>query len=332
MKPTAFRVATLLLSAIAAWLSAGSFAARAADEPLFRVGDKNYTMLDLTGLTEAQLRQRFRDETKGMTVKDLTVYLFDEEMAALDKLPERDRQHAGEEMVWISAQKPLLRACLEHIVLAGIADNIFKDQGVDPAEYFDMEAARKWVRKQRRYIDLLATAPDSKDKDEALLDELNQSLGLHFPKKEWTDSRDITRRFLPLNRWGGLRCRGPSYEDYAVKVLLVHDLVKDVCTKGSYHRKGVELAIIHDSLAVAYEVEGYNGDKAALEGFLRSVSKDGVILERGVGDLMDSLRAVSPSITFKVSLKAGWELINENIQTQVGQVVETRPGCYRIMG
>jgi hypothetical protein len=36
----------------------------AGDRPMFRVGDKMFTIKDLTGHSEEQLRERFRAETK----------------------------------------------------------------------------------------------------------------------------------------------------------------------------------------------------------------------------------------------------------------------------
>jgi hypothetical protein len=270
--------------------------------------------------------------TKGMTVKDFLIFLPDHQKAELDKMPEPERQATAEERVFHSAYRPLLRGSLDRIVLAGIAENILKDQGVNPSDYFDMELIRTAVRRQIRYIDKLCTLPDRKDKDEELLEELNKSIGVESNKKYWLDLRERERRSHPIRRWQPLFCLSPVFEDVAVKAVLAHVLVRESCTKGYYHGKGLGLAQIDRSAFAVYEIEGYHGDKAALEGFFNAITKNGVILEGGVETLIESFRKVSPAMTFRAYLKFGPELIRQIAHPSVGVLQETSPGCYRIIG
>lgn len=304
---------------------------RSADGPLFLVGDKSYTLKDLIGVTEAQLRQRFQSYIKDMDDKELIRYMTDQDRAEVGRAAPIQRRSLMEEFAFRSYQHPLLRHAIEMILVAGITENILRDQGIDANDYFDLELLRASRRKESRYINILYTDPDRQDKDDALLEKLNETLGIHYDKARWRKTRAGVRVLGPLRRLEIEFCRrSPHFEESSVKTILAHALLEQVCAKGSYYHKARRLAILHESAFDVYEIIGYSGDKAALEAFLRSVTKDGFILERGVERLLDTLKVASPSVSFRTSVKAGWDVVAERLP--IGVLTELEPSRYRILG
>ncbi len=333
---TRCRKATSLFALLAATLvlsAPGS--ARAADLPLFRVADKNYTLEDVAGLTEDKLREQFRAEIKGMTVKELMRFTSDENQREAAKIPEGQRRAFVEQRAFLDVQQALLRHSLERIITAAIAENIIKDQAVNVEEYYDVDLIRRCVRNQIRFIGKLRTAYNEKEKDESLLEELNRELGIDWNKKYWLTTREAIRREHALQQWGGMYWMSPIYEDVSVKAVLASALVRDAWTRGHYHRKATELAVIHQSTFEVYEVSEFPVDKASLEEFFRSITtQDGVIRERGLIAFVDAVRKFSPTIQLRPGATAGWNLIDETdlAVSPLNRLVEVRPGCYRIVG
>jgi len=322
-----FRLLPVLLCS---WLLATATAS-AGGGALFRVGDKTYTLEDIAGVPEKQLRQRFRAEIKDRTDEQLMKPLDDKAKQALLFLPPEKKRVALEEPWWHDTLFPLLLGTLDILALAATAENIIREQGVDVESYFDLDAIRTTIRKEVRYIDLLYTDPDDKSKDKLLLRQLIEVVGIPQDEKRWLEARATLRRFPPLRRWTADFCRrSPLYEEIGVKAVLAYWLVRQAAEQGSYHRKALERTTIDFSAFAVYEIEGYAGDRAALDTFFRSIIKDGLIPEPGVEVLLLAFRKEFPGTTLRASLKLGSQMLQD--PEPLGVLMERGPGRYRIVG
>jgi hypothetical protein len=306
-----------------------------ADEPLFRVGDKKYTLQDLAGVTETTLREQFHAEMKDTSIEDMMPYISEEFKEEATKAAGSQRRAVVEEMAFLTSQRPLLRHALDAIIRAAIGENIIKDQDVNVDEYYDVELIRRCIRNETHYMDKLLAELDAKERDEPLLQELDREFGLKWDKKDWVIMREQLRKRRPFQRWEAeLSLRSPNYEDVAVKGVLASALIRDAWKRGSYHRRATELSVIYHSTFDVYEIEGFSGGEEPLAEFFRSITTpEGVIRERKMEDLLDAQRKYAPGVQFRTDGSAGFVLLGNDLQAPpINRLVETKPGVYRMLG
>jgi hypothetical protein len=322
-------LATLVL--LAAWVRA-----EAADRPLVRIGGQRYTIKDLTGYTEAEMRRRFQAEIKGYPTAKLAELLGLTEAERARRFARQtpaQQRKALEAQLWDLAVANVLLSVTNRLVLAQTAERIIDEQDIDVASYFDLPRLKQTIKEQIAYIDCLFREVDDRGSDEKWRAEFVKRTGVAQTKADWEQARQLTRKFPPVLRWQVEFTRNsPLAEEVFVKVMLAHALLAETCAKGVYARQADDVSQFTRSLLEVYEITGYRGDAAALEAFCREVcGEDGYISSAGMAVLRRWLQHC-PGTTVTGRALFGSKVIDGLTLPVPGRLYRPTPSSYRLIG
>lgn len=304
-----------------------------AERPVLRVGAKQYTFKGLYGVGEKELMAEVDSVVKDMTVQQIRKLFGHYRHVNMDVLGLQKEDDRGRLME--ALRKAHTRALLLHaaqmLVLAEMTDSIAKEHRVDLSECFDPVPLRDACKRYAKFLDFeYAHQNDPPDKDAELYTEAVKSYRVWLSKDIWLAKR-VKNYPVFLRQHADLIKGFERFDDYGVKALILHDLLRQACEEGVYYAKAKEEFDARQSVIELFEVTGYQGSRTSLEDyFARVLDKEGDVAQAGIKALREGLKASSPKAQIKQTKGLGSIIVPDGNMPTNGKVYEIAPSTYRI--
>jgi len=302
--------------------------------PLFRVDRHKYTMSDIVGISEKQLRAEFDEEIAHLSDERVVLLLrrVTPFQKVSDALKEQDRRRRIE-LLWNNFRRSLILNAARQIILYHTSERIIRFHGSDARDYFEVKPLRDALERQVKYFDfMLAHRLDPYDKDDVLYSEAVKRFRYQWKKEMFVEAHAFFRsqpRFTA--RYSDyLRAFGQS-DDHGITAVLLNHLLQDVCQNGYYHRKAKEYFQFRHSELRVFTIVNYYGSKESLQKYFDQViGHDGDVAEKGIGELKAWLNDFSPRVMMKQKRVLGGDAFSKGGLPNNRYVYEVGPGEFKI--
>jgi hypothetical protein len=306
----------------------GTTASDDANKPLFRVAGRYYSMKDLFGITEGELKVLYLGILKDVEEDEL-------KRRAGSRVPAGDAVATRadyESLLYESYRSGLIISVARLIVLASITDKIMTDHGESLDDYVDVAMLRAALNREAEFLRFLRQHADKDDQDMRLYKEAVDRYQCTWTVERWQNQRRHISR-VPIHQADGLE-RAAVLGDYIVKGLVAHHLLKDATEKGIFYRRGAEVVDFDRSVLTRITVGPYLGDTAMLQRYLEALVDDKGNIVRGRAILLSNMsRTLGADIAVMIEDMFGRQQQEDGgAIPEMGKVYESAPSTYCVYG
>ena len=298
----------------------------------FSIDGKQYRLKELTGFSQQELRAQFDAEVAKMTDETLKNALRNRGPA----FPVRATmtREALEKELWKYAISNLLDTLVGDLVLASICDRIVKQHEIKLDEYFDLAALRDGMQRQFAYLDFIhARQHEPPGKEDEWHAEAIKKFRFKMTREYWTATGEEFRRRPAFLKWPleAMR-RAADNDDYLLKAMLAHYLLREACETGIYHEKARQVFHAKSPPPQLLEITGFYGSRQSLEQVVAHlVDAKGELKHSAATTLIRWLRDLAPGASAQLTM--AMENGTPSMDVPVpGTLYEVVPGTFRIYG
>jgi hypothetical protein len=293
--------------------------------PVFQVGERQYLLSELCGLTEAHMKEQFLEDVKGLSDTELQQFLPVPMLLQLPDAPPlpTDRKSL-EDAAFIGTRDRILYQAALYLTLAYVADRLVKECGIEVDQHFDTVALEEAHKRTHEYVEFLrAHLDDPRENSAELHAEAVRRFRCTLPPTAWEPMQSLERRMRPAARWAGelgKRSTSPRMGSYGIKAMLTHYLLKDACEKGIYRERAERYYALERSVVQVIELQGFKGKGELLQALASDLVDDsGRVKPRGEATARDFVRAFPRSLTLTISSGAGSQFCEEWEMPPIGE-------------
>ena len=309
---------------------------QALDMPSLIIGDTPYNTSDLTGFSTKgilwEIEAGVTQLSDTQIEYELRRYISLSEARKLSDLPRNEREYA------------LVGAALKHLsdhaiklrVLADITHKICLANQIKLDDYFDLPVIEDALNRQIAYIDFRYNnqkLPPEKDRE--LFDRAVKEFRFARPFSYWAETAQEFRQRPAYARLEAETFKYSHQKGYLIPALLAHDLFKKACEnpEGIFYKRGKARFQFEASNLMVIDIHNYHGERKDLEKLAADIlNPDETVNKRALNAFTTTLHKAPSTARLTSRHVFGRELVSGQETPDLGVLVESTPGNFRIIG